>query len=91
MRSIVSEEEIKNAIFTPPETTRAYFRGRAVAKFNDAIASIQWDEIVFKTGARTHRVTLPNPSTDPRLEKLNAVIRDAKNDLDLLDALGPME
>ena len=59
MRSIVSEEEIKSAIFTPPETTRAYFRGRSVARFNDAITSIQWDEITFANGARSHLVALP--------------------------------
>src|SRR5437588_1195470 len=46
MRRITSEEEIKTAIFSPPETTRAFFRGRAVARFNDQISSIQWDEIV---------------------------------------------
>src|SRR5205807_2931591 len=42
MRRLVKEEEIKTAIFTPPETTRAFFRGRSVARFNDQIASIQW-------------------------------------------------
>ena len=58
MRSIVSEDEIKSAIFAPPETTRAYFRGRSVARFNDAITSIQWDEIAFTNGASSHLVTL---------------------------------
>ena len=76
MRTIVSEEEIKNAIFTPPDTTRAYFRGRSVAKFNEAITSIQWDEIAFAYGTRAHRVALPDPVSSPRLEKLNALIRD---------------
>src|SRR5207245_10012967 len=45
MRRIVNEDEIKISIFTPPETTRAFFRGRSVARFNDEITSIQWDEI----------------------------------------------
>src|SRR6202035_2615050 len=30
MRRLVKEEEIKASIFNPPETTRAFFRGRAV-------------------------------------------------------------
>src|SRR5438876_2190009 len=51
IRRIVSEDEIKTAIFTPPETTRAFFRGRAVARFNNEITSIQWDEIVFTNGS----------------------------------------
>ena len=76
MRTIVSEEEIKSAIFTPPETTRAYFRGRSVARFNDAITSIQWDEIAFANGTRLHRVALPKPASDARLEALNGLVRE---------------
>ena len=53
MRRIVSEEEIRQAIFTPPAETRAYFRGRAVARFNQQIKAIQWDEVVFSDRGRT--------------------------------------
>jgi proteasome accessory factor A len=77
VRQIVSEDEIKRAIFTPPNDTRAFFRGRSVAKFNDQITSIQWDEIVFANGARPHRVSLSQPFDDPRLDALNATVRDA--------------
>ncbi|MDQ6912955.1 MAG: proteasome accessory factor PafA2 family protein [Verrucomicrobiota bacterium] len=76
MRRFVDEEEIKGAIFAPPETTRAYFRGRSVAKFNHAITSIQWDEIVFANGDREERVTLPEiTEDDSRLGRLNALLR----------------
>ena len=77
MRRVVTEEEVKAAIFTPPDTTRAYFRGRSVARFNDAIESIQWDEMVFRNGAQSHRIRFPEASLDKRLEQLNAAIRDA--------------
>ena len=76
MRSVVSDEEIKSAIFAPPETTRAFFRGRSVARFNHAITSIQWDEIAFAKGRRSHLVRLPEPAGDPRLEALNELVRD---------------
>ncbi|PZR74594.1 MAG: peptidase [Chthoniobacterales bacterium] len=79
MRSIVTEEEIKAAIFNPPETTRAFFRGRSVARFNDAITSIQWDEIAFANGRQTHVVHLPEPAGDARLQSLNAASRDARD------------
>src|ERR671934_2196372 len=59
IRRITTEDEIKAAIFNPPETTRAFFRGRAVARFNNEISSIQWDEIAFSNGAYSHRVALP--------------------------------
>ncbi len=75
MRSTVTEEEIKSAIFAPPETTRAFFRGRSVARYNDAITSIQWDEIAFSNRARSHLVRLPEPTGDARLEKLNDLLR----------------
>jgi len=87
VRRVVSEKEIKDAIFSPPETTRAFFRGRSVARFNDAIASIQWDEIVFSTGVRSHRVTFPEPSNDARLGKLNSALCDAKNHGELVETL----
>src|SRR5438067_9670384 len=74
MRSLIREKEIEAAIFSPPETTRAWFRGRAVARFNHAISSIQWDEIAFSDGRKSHVVTLPEPSGDERLERLNALV-----------------
>jgi proteasome accessory factor A len=75
----VDEDEIKMAIFTPPETTRAFFRGRSVARFNDEITSIQWDEIVFANGSQSRRVALPEASLDARLEALNHAARNGKD------------
>jgi proteasome accessory factor A len=83
MRRVVSEEQIKDAIFLPPDTTRAFFRGRSVARFNDSISSIQWDEIVFGCNGSPHRVKMPHPSNHPHIEHLNASMRSAEN----LDAL----
>ena len=70
IRSLVSENEIKEAIFTPPETTRAWFRGRSVARFNDALSSIQWDEIRFSEGKKSRLVKLPEPAGNERLDRL---------------------
>ncbi|MGH7938499.1 MAG: proteasome accessory factor PafA2 family protein, partial [Chthoniobacterales bacterium] len=68
MRQLVGEEEIKRAIFTPPSDTRAYFRGRAVARFNAAIKTIQWDEVVFSHQGSEQSVSLSQPANDGRLE-----------------------
>ncbi|MEO5722637.1 MAG: proteasome accessory factor PafA2 family protein, partial [Chthoniobacterales bacterium] len=78
MRRFVTEDEIAAAIVTPPETTRAYFRGRAVARFGEAISALQWDEIVFREGKRPRRVALPEVAEDERLTRLNAHVRDAE-------------
>ncbi len=76
MRRVVTEADIKRAIFAPPEDTRAYFRGRSVARFNSQIKSIQWDEIVFTEGAKTWRVHLAQPNNNPRLAALNRAARE---------------
>ncbi len=77
MRRVVEENEIRAAIFAPPETTRAFFRGRAVARFNREIESIQWDEIVFRRNGRSaRRVPLPEAADDQRIDALNRAIRE---------------
>jgi proteasome accessory factor PafA2 len=87
MRRITSEEEIKTAIFSPPETTRAFFRGRAVARFNDEISSIQWDEIVFTNEAHSFRVSLPEAAMNPRLNALNHAARNGKDFAEFMNAV----
>src|SRR5439155_27217707 len=75
-------DEIKTAIFNPPETTRAFFRGRAIARFIDEISSIQWDEIVFANPAaagHSCRVALPEAAINARLEALNHAARNGKD------------
>src|SRR5437899_1270351 len=79
MRTLISEKEIKDAIFSPPETPRAWFRGRAVARFNHAISSIQWDEIAFSDGRKPRVVSLPEPVDDQRLDELNKLV-NAENE-----------
>ena len=84
---ITSEDEIKAAIFNPPETSRAFFRGRAVARFNDQISSIQWDEIVFSNGACAHRVALPEAAMDGRLDALNHAAHNGKDFTEFMSAI----
>ncbi len=87
MRRVVTDEEITTAISTPPETTRAFFRGRAVAKFSHAIRSIQWDEIVFDDGTQKCCVRFPEVAADQRLNALNQAVREEKPLAELLRAL----
>ncbi|HJT80802.1 MAG TPA: proteasome accessory factor PafA2 family protein [Chthoniobacterales bacterium] len=87
IRRVSSEDEIKLAIYNPPETTRAFFRGRSVARFNDEIASIQWDEIVFGNGSHSYRVALPEAGLDQRLTALNQAARNGKDFSEFLRAV----
>jgi Pup amidohydrolase len=47
MARIVSDEEISRAIEQPPDDTRAYFRGRCLQKYPDAVAAASWDSVIF--------------------------------------------
>ena len=47
---IVDPVDVEMAMTTPPDDTRAYFRGRCIAKWPSAIASANWDSIMFDTG-----------------------------------------
>ena len=87
MCRVTTEDEIKAAIFNPPETTRAFFRGRAVARFNDEISSIQWDEIVFTNGTYSCRVALPEAAVDARLKALNYAARNGKDFPEFMSAV----
>jgi proteasome accessory factor A len=91
MRRVTTEDEIKAAIFNPPETTRAFFRGRAVARFNDEISSIQWDEIVFTSGAHSRRVALPEPAMNARLDALNHAARNGKDFPEFMSAIAKID
>jgi proteasome accessory factor A len=79
MQRFITEADIKAAIFQPPETTRAFFRGRSVARFHEQIASIQWDEVVFKTPTGPRTVSLNRVFDDGALERVNNIMREAES------------
>ena len=91
MRRYVREDDIRDALFNPPDTTRAYFRGRSVAKFNNEISSIHWDEVVFNHVGGSRRVSLNQAFNDEKLDRLNHLIRDAKAFPDFLRDLAALE
>jgi proteasome accessory factor A len=47
---LVSEDVVTDAIKRPPRDTRAYFRGRCMAKYADDIAAASWDSVIFDVG-----------------------------------------
>ena len=91
MRRFVTEDDIRTAIFAPPETTRAYFRGRSVAKFNNEVSSIHWDEVVFNHAGGSRRVSLNQAFNDKKLDQLNDLIRQAKSYPDFMRELAVLD
>jgi proteasome accessory factor A len=83
----VTEDEIEAAIMEPPEDTRAYFRGRCISRFPDAIAAASWDSIIFDTGREAlQRVPMREPlrGTKAHVDELLARSPDPATLVDLL-------
>jgi proteasome accessory factor A len=91
VRRVVPEDEIKTSIFNPPETTRAFFRGRSVARFNNEISSIQWDEIVFQNQSQLRRIVLPEAAADARLSALNHAARNGKDFAEFMSVVSQID
>jgi proteasome accessory factor PafA2 len=58
MKRLVSEDDVLDAMRTPPEDTRAYFRGRCLARYPAAVAAASWDSVIFDLG-RESLVRIP--------------------------------
>ncbi len=58
MKRLVSEDEVREAVTTPPEDTRAYFRGRCLERYPAEVAAASWDSVIFDLG-RESLVRIP--------------------------------
>jgi proteasome accessory factor PafA2 len=50
MKRLFTDEEVEAAAIDPPDRTRAYFRGRCVSTYGDAIVAANWDSLIFDVG-----------------------------------------
>jgi hypothetical protein len=65
---MVTDEEISAAIHTPPEDTRAYFRGECLKRFPAEVFGVNWDSISFANGDEPiKRVMMAEPLKGSRL------------------------
>ncbi|MEX0753929.1 MAG: depupylase/deamidase Dop [Actinomycetota bacterium] len=84
---IATDEQITRAVMEPPEDTRAYFRGRCIAKYRDAIAAASWDSLIFDTGRDAlQRVPTREPLKGTR-EHVEGLLADSPDAATLVDKL----
>ncbi|TMK68075.1 MAG: proteasome accessory factor PafA2, partial [Actinobacteria bacterium] len=86
---LVSDQEIEQAVMEPPDDTRAYFRGRCIARYPDAIAAASWDSMIFDTGKEAlQRIPMREPLRGTREHVAGLLDRapDAASLVDLLQA-----
>jgi proteasome accessory factor PafA2 len=87
MRRLVSEEEATLAVSEPPPGTRAWFRGKCLARWPDAVVTANWDSLVFDVGSDPLRRV---PMMDPlkgTAEHTGALLAQSTSPADLLDRL----
>jgi Pup amidohydrolase len=59
MTRLVTDEQVTRAITQPPDDTRAYFRGRCLRKYPDAVAAASWDSVIFDIPGRESLQRVP--------------------------------
>jgi proteasome accessory factor A len=63
LERIIGDDEATAGVTEPPTDTRAYFRGRCLAKFSESIVAANWDSLVFDVGHEPlRRVPMMEPS-----------------------------
>jgi proteasome accessory factor A len=71
----------------PPEDTRAYFRGRCVAKYADRLAAASWDSVIFDIGRESLvRIPTMEPTRGTKAH-VGALLDAAEDATELVDAL----
>ncbi len=59
MTRLVTDEQVTRAITEPPDDTRAYFRGRCLRTYPDAVAAASWDSVIFVIPGRESLQRVP--------------------------------
>jgi proteasome accessory factor A len=84
---LVAEDEVEAAMTEPPEDTRAYFRGRCLAKYASEVSAASWDSVIFDVGRETlQRVPTMEPLRGTRAH-VGDLLDRCDTAVELLDAL----
>ncbi|HEY7144479.1 MAG TPA: depupylase/deamidase Dop [Streptosporangiaceae bacterium] len=59
MTRLLDEAEVARAVEYPPEDTRAYFRGRCLRQYPEAVAAASWDSVIFDIPGRESLQRVP--------------------------------
>jgi len=59
MERLLDERDVRRAVTNPPEDTRAYFRGRCLRQYPNAVAAASWDSVIFDIPGRESLQRVP--------------------------------
>jgi proteasome accessory factor A len=88
MQRLFTDQAIRHAAVSPPERTRAYFRGRCIERFGEHVVSANWDSMIFDIGEETlKRVPMMEPLRGGK-DRVAGLFEGAATITDLVRALG---
>ncbi|MDE0805385.1 MAG: proteasome accessory factor PafA2 family protein, partial [Acidimicrobiales bacterium] len=88
LETITDPDAVARAVTDPPPSTRAFFRGRCLQKWPEAIVAANWDSLVFDVGGDPlRRVPMMEPSRGTA-EHVGTLIEECETAADLLGRLG---
>ena len=88
MQRLFTDEEVAAAAATPPERTRAWFRGSCVARYPESIVAANWDSLIFDVGEEVlKRVPMMEPLRGTR-DRVAGLLEASASAADLVRALG---
>jgi len=53
MRTLIDPASVAMAVGSPPEDTRAYFRGECLRRYPESVAAASWDSVIFDVGQQS--------------------------------------
>jgi proteasome accessory factor A len=87
LRRLTEPEQVSAAVTEPPRGTRAWFRGKCLARWPDAVITANWDSLVFDIGTDPLRRV---PMMDPlkgTAEHTGELLAQSTGPADLLERL----
>lgn len=88
LETMTNSEDVLRATTTPPETTRAYFRGMCLQKWPADVVAANWDSVVFDIGRDPlRRVPMMEPLRGTR-ELTERLFAQSSTPAELVAALG---
>ena len=87
MQRLLTDDQVTRAMTNPPEDTRAFFRGRCLARYADQIAAASWDSVIFDVGRDSlQRVPMLEPLRGTRAH-VGALLERCETAAELVDEL----
>jgi proteasome accessory factor A len=84
---LVTEAEVEEAVSHPPVSTRAYFRGRCLDRWPEAVVAANWDSVILDIGADPlKRIPMMEPLRGTKAH-VEALFAQARTPADLVSRL----